>query len=101
MLTAALFFVIAFATLAVLVLCAVQLFSTRENPLEDRLEELQAHALVSTTVRGPRRRVGGGFLNSILAVVSTLGGEEWIRDTDRELAQAGIRRSEATALFAI
>ncbi len=101
MLTAVLFFVIAFATLAALVVCAVQLFSTRENPLEDRLEELQAHALVSTTARGPRRRVGGGFLNSVLAVVSTLGGEEWIRDTDRELAQAGIRRGEATAWFAI
>lgn len=101
MLIAALFFMLVFATLVALVWCGAQLFTTRENPLEDRLEDLQAHALVSSTTRGPRRRVGGGFFNSVLAVVSTLGGEEWIRETDRELAQAGIRRNEATALFAI
>jgi tight adherence protein C len=101
MLTAALFFILAFATLAVLVWSGIRLFTVEENPLENRLEELQAHALVSTTSRGPRRRVGGGFFNSVLYLVSVVGGEEWIRDTDKELAQAGIRRKEATALFAI
>ena len=102
MLIAALFFILAFATLSVLVWSAVELFTTRENPLEERLEELQALALVSTTAsRGRRRKVGGGFFNSVLAIISVLGGEGWIRDTDRELAQAGIRRREATPLFAI
>jgi tight adherence protein C len=28
-----------------------------------------------------------------------MGGEEWIRETERELAQAGIRNKDATALF--
>jgi tight adherence protein C len=102
MLIPTLFFILAFATLAVLVWSSMELFTTRENPLEDRLEELQAHALVSTTAsRGRRRKVGGGFINSVLAIVSVLGGEQWIRDTDKELAQAGIRRREATALFAM
>jgi tight adherence protein C len=101
MLTAALFFALAFVTLAAMVWSAIELFTTRENPLDDRLEELQAHALVSPA-RVSRRKVGGGFFNSVLYVVSVFpGGEEWIRDTDRELAQAGIRRKEATALFAI
>jgi tetratricopeptide (TPR) repeat protein len=93
--------ILAFATLAVLVWSGIELFTVRENPLDDRLEESQTHALLSTTSRGPRRRVGGGFFNSVLYIVSLAGGEEWIRDTEKELTQAGIRRKEATALFAI
>ncbi|MBS1873128.1 MAG: type II secretion system F family protein [Acidobacteria bacterium] len=97
---AALFFILAFATLAALVWSGIELFTVKEAPLDDRLEELQAHALVSTE-RGPRRRGGGGFVNRILYFISLLpGGEDWIHDTDRELAQAGIRRKEATVLFA-
>ncbi len=101
MLTAALFFVLAFLTLVAIVWSAIELFTRRENPLDDRLDELQAHAMVSTS-RGPRRKVGGGFFNSLLYLVSLFpGGEDWIRETERELAQAGIRRKEATGLFAI
>ncbi len=97
---AALFFIVSFATLAALVWSGIELFTVKEAPLDDRLEELQAHALVSTE-RGPRRRGGGGFVNRILYFISLLpGGEDWIHDTDRELAQAGIRRKEATVLFA-
>lgn len=101
MLIPALFFILAFATLAALTWSSIELFSNRENPLDDRLDELQAHALVSAT-RAPRRKGGGGFFNSLLYLVSLFpGGEEWIRDTDREFAQAGIRRKEATALYAL
>lgn len=101
MLIPALFFILAFATLAALIWSAIQLFTTRENPLEDRLEELQANALVSNN-RTARRRSGGGFFNSLLYMVSVFpGGEEWIRETERELRQAGIRRKEATGLYAI
>ena len=101
MLIPALFFIVAFATLAALVWSAIELFSEREDPLGDRLEELQAHALVSTT-RAPRRRSGGGFSNSVLYLISLFpGGEDWIRETERELAQAGVRRKGATALYAI
>ncbi len=60
-----LFFLFALLTLVALVWSGIELFSTRENPLEDRLDELQANALVSTT-RGRRRKVGGGFFNNLL-----------------------------------
>ncbi len=95
------FFVLAFLTLGGLVWSGVELFRRRDNPLEERLEELQAHAMVSTA-RGRRRKVGGGFFNNLLYFVSILpGGDDWIQETERELAQAGIRRKEATGFYAI
>ena len=97
----ALYFVFAFLTVATLIWSGFELFRTEENPLDDRLEELQAHSLV-TTSRAPRRKSGGGFVNSLLYLISLVpGGEDWIRETDRELAQAGIRKREATVAFAI
>lgn len=100
MIGAAVFFILAFATLSALVWSGIELFTVKEIPLEDRLEELQAHALVSPD-RSPRRRGGGGWVNRILYFISLLpGGEDWIRETDRELAQAGVRRKEATVLYA-
>ncbi len=101
MLIPALFFVLMFATLAVLAWSGIELFRNQENPLEDRLEELQAHAMVTAT-QTPRRRAGGGFLNSFLYLVSLVpGGEGWLRDTERELAQAGIRRRRALAFYSL
>jgi len=98
--TIALYFVFAFLTVAALIWSGLELFRAEENPLDDRLEELQAHALVNSS-RLPRRRSGGGFVNSVLYLISLVpGGEEWIRDTDRELAQAGIRNRSATVGFA-
>jgi tight adherence protein C len=99
MLAAGLFFVLAFATVAVLLWCAFELFRDQEDPLADRLEELQMHAMAGPT-RSARRR-GGGLLNSVLYLVSLIpGGEGWLRDTEKELAQAGIRRRQALALYA-
>ena len=101
MLIPALFFVLAFGTLAALLWSGIVLFAKREDALTDRLDELQAHAMVSAN-RAPRRRGGGGFLNSILYLISLFpGGEDWIHETERELAQAGVRRKAATALFGI
>ncbi|HLJ16925.1 MAG TPA: type II secretion system F family protein [Bryobacteraceae bacterium] len=100
MISAALFFLLAFITLCSLVWSGIELFRNREDPLADRLEELQSQAMVSTT-RSSRRK-GGGFLNSFLYFVSLVpGGEEWIRDTEKELAQAGIRTKQAVAIYAI
>jgi len=99
MLVPALFFVLAFVTLAALAWAAIMLFQNQEDPLSDRLDELQAHAMAGA-VHTPRRRGGGGFFNTFLYVVSLFpGGEDFIRETDRELAQAGIRRRQATALY--
>lgn len=97
----AVFFVAAFATVAALLWSSYQLFHEQEDPLADRLEELQAHALASAT-RAPRRKGGGGFLNSFQYLVSLFpGGDDWLRGAERELNQAGIRRRHATAVFAL
>lgn len=77
-----------------------EIFRNQEDPLGDRLEELQAHAIVASS-SAPRRKAGGGFLNSFLYFVSLFpGGEDWLRGTEKELAQAGIRNKQALAVYA-
>lgn len=103
MITSLFVFVAFFVIVAALIWSALQLFADQENPLEDRLDELQAAAAANpNATRTPRRRIGGGFSNSILYIISLIpGGEEWIRDTERELAQAGIRNKSAVVYYAI
>ena len=64
MLVPLLSFVLITATLGVLVWSGLELFREREDPLADRLEELQSHAMA--TVSKSTRRRGGGFLNNAL-----------------------------------
>lgn len=91
-----------FVILVVLFWSGIQLLQDREDPLDDRLNELQAnYVATASAARGPRRRAGGGFWNSLLYFISLIGGEEWIRDTERELAQAGIRQKSAVAMYAL
>jgi len=100
MLIPALFFVLMFTALAALLWSGFELFREQEDPLADRLEELHTHAM-ATAVHSSRRR-GGGFLNNVLYLISLApGGEGWLHDTERELAQAGIRRRQALALYSI
>jgi len=95
------FFLLTSATLAALVWSGFELFREEENPLAARLEELQAHAM-ATSGQVPKRRGGGGFLNNVLYVVSLVpGGEGWLRDTEKELAQAGVRRRQALAVYSL
>ncbi|MCC7154462.1 MAG: type II secretion system F family protein [Bryobacterales bacterium] len=94
-----LFFLLTFATAVTLLWSGYQIFWRQEDPLADRLEELQAHAMVSSKP-GTRRRGGGGFLNSFLYFLSLIPGlDEYLNDTERELRQAGIRNKQALALF--
>lgn len=96
----ALFFVLAFLTVAGLLWSAFMLLSNREDPLRDRLEELQMQAMLNPT-RTPRRRAGGGVANLFLYLIGLVpGGEDWLRRSERELNQAGIRRREALAVYA-
>ena len=96
-----LFFLLAFSTFVALVWSGLELFQDKEDPLGDRLEELQAHAMVASA-RSPKRKGGGGFVNSFLYVISLIpGGEDWMGDTEKELAQAGIRNRQALARYAI
>ena len=95
---AILFFIAVFASVAALIYSVIMLMQPQEDPLGDRLDQLQSNVM-ATAARGPRRRAGGGFFNSLLYFVSLLpGGEDWIKDTEKELNQAGIRRKEAIAL---
>src|ERR1700691_1097615 len=102
MLTDAIFFLLTFATLSVLGWSGYELFRVREDPLGDRLEELQAHAMAAKSTVESRRRGGGGFLNTLLYYISVVpGGDSWLADTEKELAQAGVRRRQALAYYAL
>jgi tight adherence protein C len=102
MLLTILFFVMCFATVAALVWAGIRLLTVEENPLADRLQELQSSAMVSSAARAPRRRGEGGFVNWLLYVISMIpGGEDWISDSEKELNQAGIRTRSAVAAYAV
>src|SRR5580700_1786955 len=88
------------ATVAILIWSGAELLRKREDPLAARLEELQAHAM-STGARRPVRR-RGGFLNAVLNAIGFVpGGEQWLRDTELELAQAGMRQRWALGAYAL
>ena len=101
MLTAAVFFLLAFATLLALMWSGLQLYAAQENPLEERLDELQSRAMASAG-RTRRRKGGGGVLDRLLYIISLFpGAEDWLRDTEKQLNQAGIRRREALAAYCL
>lgn len=100
MITAVVVFILGFAIVAVLLWSGWQFFSETEDPLQDRLEELQSNAMIDAQ-RSPRRRAGGGFSNSVLYLISMLGGEDWIRETEKELSQAGIRQKKAVVYYSV
>jgi tight adherence protein C len=98
----AIFFLLTFATVAALIWAGMQLLTVEENPLADRLQELQSNAMVSSVARTPRRRGRGGFLNWVLYAISLIpGGEDWIEDNEKELNQAGVRNRQAVAAYAL
>ncbi|MSV27641.1 MAG: type II secretion system F family protein [Bryobacterales bacterium] len=100
MLGALFFFLIAFATLAALLWSGYTLISRRDDPLADRLEELQSNAMITASRVG--RRKGGGFLNGFLYAVSLVpGGDDWLRDHEKELNQAGVRKPYALGAYAL
>jgi tight adherence protein C len=102
MLIPILVFLALFATVGVLLWSGYLLFRVQDDPLGDRLEELQANAVATSSNRAHRRRGGGGFFNSLLYFISLVpGGDEWLRDTERELAQAGNRNKQALAIYAL
>src|SRR3981081_45859 len=99
--TVILFFIAVFITVAALIYSGLKLIEPQDDPLDDRIEGLQTNTL-GVTARGKRRRsADGGFLNRILYIVSNIGGEEWLKDVEKELNQAGIRNKEAVAFYVI
>ena len=95
-----LFFLLASGTLAALAWSAFELVRDQNDPLTQRLEELQAHAMASTA-NAPRRRGRGLTGNALYLISLAPGGEGWLRDAEEELAQAGIRQKQALALYAL
>ncbi len=94
------FFILAFATTAALLWSGMELLRDQEDPLGDRLEELQSNAMV-VAARAPRLKGGGGgFLNTFLYLLSLLGLDGWLRESQRELHQAGYRTKVAVAVYA-
>ena len=97
-----LLYFLAFATtLSALLWSGLQLFQPKEDPLGERLDELQRTGGKGLVARAPKRSFGGGFWESILYVVSAIGGEDFLREVDKLLREAGIRRREATAMYVL
>jgi len=96
-----LYFLACAITFSAIAWSGLVLLQPKEEPLGDRLDELQKAAGAATVQRGPKRRLGGGFWESILYFVSALGGEDFLRDIEKSLREAGIRRREATAMYVL
>jgi tight adherence protein C len=100
MFVSTLFFVLMSATLSALIWSGIEIFRDREDPLQDRLDDLQARS--GGAVAGVARRRGRGILNNVLYVISLVpGGEGWLGETEKELAQAGVRRRQALAVYSL
>jgi len=100
-LTELLFFLLTGATLTALLWTGAQLLRSQEDPLGDRLEELQSHALV-VPAKTARRKSRGRGLDRILYLVGLVpGGDDWMRGSQRLLNRAGIRRKQALAVYVI
>ena len=94
------FFILTFATVAALLWTGVQLMRSREEPLTDRLSELQSASPSATGVGTSNRR--RGFLNRYVAVLASLpGGADWIKGSDKRLRQAGYRGERALGVYMI
>ncbi|MEZ5398345.1 MAG: type II secretion system F family protein [Bryobacteraceae bacterium] len=104
MIVPALFFILCFATVVALLWSGAHLLTTEENPLDDRLLDLQSAsgAPVTTQPSGPRRRATSGLAGQILYLVSMApGGEDWLHETEAHLQAAGVRRRETIAIYCI
>jgi tight adherence protein C len=104
MIFAAAFFVFSFATLVAMLWSGFHLVQEEEYPLEERIDQLQSATAANAQVqsRGRKRMAGGGLLNSLMYLISVFpGGEEWLRDTEKELQGAGVRRRELIALYCV
>ena len=93
-----LFFILAFATMVTLVWTGVEVFSDHENPLADRLNELQSSGATAADER--RRRGGRGFLDRFLNFIGSIpGGDDWIKGSEKRLRQAGYRGERAIGIY--
>ena len=89
------------ATLSLILWTSFELFRRQEDPLADRLEGLQSQAMV-VAARATRRKQSAQGLDRFLYFIAMVpGGDDWMNGTEKLLAQAGIRRKSALALYCI
>ncbi len=92
-----LFFLLAFATIAALLYTGLQVFKEQEDPLGDRLDTLQSATMVSGTGK-VRRKKGKGIMG---AIASVPGAEDWIKENEKRLRQAGAKSPQAIVIYTI
>ncbi len=96
-----LFFLLAFATVAALIWCGYQLMQDHEDPLAERLEALQS-ASAGSGHRAQTRHKGKGFFNSFTyAVGSVPGAEDWLKENEKRLKQAGFKSPHALGIYTL
>jgi len=95
------FFVIAGATLSLLLWSGMELFRAQEDPLGDRLAQLQSQALVVAKGAARRKSTGRGLDRILFLVGSVPTGDDWVRGSEKLLQRAGIRSKNATAIYVI
>jgi tight adherence protein C len=99
MLIPILFFLLAFATLATLIWCGVQLLKPHEDALGDRLIELQSAVMVGAGKERIRARgMTGRFVRFVQAIP---GGDDWVSGSQKRLRQAGYRTEEALGIYMV
>lgn len=101
MLTSLLFFVLLGATLSLLLWSGTEIFRNEEDPLGDRLEQLQSQSLVAAQ-RTARRKLGGRGIDRVLGVIAIFpGAEDWMRGSERLLHRAGVRARYALVVYTV
>ena len=101
MLTSLLFFLLLGGTLSLLLWSGTEIFGDQEDPLGDRLDELQSQSVVASQRTG-RRKLGGSGIDRVLGVIAIFpGAEDWLRGSERLLHRAGVRAKYALAVYAI
>jgi len=94
----AIFFTLTFATIATLFWAGYRLLNSQEDPLGDRLSELQSASPAVPGERGSRGR--RGFLNRYVRALAAIpGGEDWIKGSEKRLRQAGYRGERALGIY--
>ena len=92
------FFTLTFVTIAALFWAGYHLLNSQEDPLAERLSELQNSSPTVAGERGSRSR--RGFLNRFARALATIpGGEDWIKGSEKRLRQAGYRGERALGIY--
>lgn len=96
-----LFFLLAGTTLSVLFWNAADMVQPEDDPLGDRLDELQSQALVSSQ-RAARRKSTGRGVDRFLDIVGKMPlGADWLQNSERLLHRAGFRRKYALVVHVV